>query len=146
MLLCLSLIAFGADVQEVRNFFDSYVQDANSYSKRIPEYYSSDAKIIRVVIKPDGEKESVEFSVEDYMKQLKKRSKFAKIVRYKNRYEDVKVTDLGNGKFKVSALRYPMRDKKGLNFYFIVQDTEGGLKVIEESMETTVQVFLKYAK
>lgn len=146
MLLCLSFIAFGADVQDVRSFFDSYVQDANSYSKRIPEYYSSDAKIIRIVIKPDGEKESVEFNFEDYMKQLKKRSKFARIVRYKNRYEDVNVTDLGNGRFKVSALRFPMRDKEGLNFYFIVQDTEGGLKVIEESMETTVQDFLKYAK
>lgn len=146
MLSICPLIAFADEVSDVRAFFDSYVKAANSYSKRLPEYYSTDAKIIRVVIKPNGEKESVEFKVQDYLTQLRKRSKIARIVRYKNRYEDVHVTDLGNNKFKVRALRYPMRDKKGLNFYFIVEDTENGLKVIEESMETNVQDFLKYAK
>ncbi len=144
--LFLSLVVFADGLSDVREFFDSYVKDANSYSKRLSEYYSTDAKIIRVVIKPDGKQEKIIFNADDYLKQLKKRSKIARIVRYKNRYEDIKVTDLGDGKFKISALRYPMRDKKGLNFYFIVKDSESGFKVIEESMETTVQDFLKYAK
>ena len=139
-------VAFADEISDVRVFFDSYVKAANSYKKNIPDYYSPDARIIRVVIKPDGSKQSVEFNVDDYMKQLKKKAKFARIVRYKNRYEDISVSELGNGKYKVSALRYPMRDKTGLNFYFIVENTENGYKVVEESMETDVQDFLKYAK
>ena len=139
-------VAFADELSDVREFFDSYIKAANSYKKNIPDYYSPEARIIRVVIKPDGSKQSVEFNVEDYMRQLKKRSKLARIVRYKNRYEDIQVSELGSGKYKISALRYPMRDKIGLNFYFIVVNTDNGYKVIEESMETDVQDFLKYAK
>ena len=139
-------VAFADELSDVREFFDSYVKAANSYKKNIPDYYSPEARIIRVVIKPDGSKQSVEFNVEDYMRQLKKRSKLARIVRYKNRYEDIQVSELGSGKYKISALRYPMRDKICLNFYFIVVNTDNGYKVIEESMETDVQDFLKYAK
>ena len=139
-------VAFADELSDVREFFDSYIKAANSYKKNIPDYYSPEARIIRVVIKPDGSKQSVEFNVEDYMRQLKKRSKLARIVRYKNRYEDIQVSELGSGKYKISALRYPMRDKIGLNFYFIVENTDNGYKVIEESMETDVQDFLKYAK
>jgi len=145
-LFLIPLFAFSSEVSDVREFFDSYVQSANSYSKSIPDYYSPEARIIRVVIKPDGTKESVEFKFDDYMNQMKKRSRIAKLVRYKNRYENIFVSDLNNGKYKISAERYPMRDKKGLNAYFIVEITGGGYKIIEESMETPVQDFLKYKK
>ena len=39
-----------------------------------------------------------------------------------------------------------MKDKSGLPFHFIVTKTDKGYKVKEESMDTTVQKFLAYAK
>ncbi len=143
--LLLPLYVYASTFEEVKSFFDSYVQSANSYSKKVPDYYSPDARIIRVVIKPDGTKESVEFKFNDYMNQMKKRSKIAKLVRYKNRYDDIFVSDLKDGRYKISAKRYPMRDKKGLNAHFIIENIDGEYKIIEESMETPVQDFLKYS-
>lgn len=137
---------FASEVGDVRLFFDNYVNDANSYSKSVPDYYSPDAKIIRVVIKPDGVRERVVFGFDDYLNQMKKRSKIAKLVRYKNRYENIFVSDIGGGRYKISAKRFPMRDKTGLNSYFIVENADGEYKIIEESMETTVQDFLKYSQ
>ncbi|MBR6163290.1 hypothetical protein IKQ26_05340 [bacterium] len=145
-LLSIPMFAFSSEVSDVREFFDSYVQSANSYSKKVPDYYSADARIVRVVIRPDGVKESVEFKFDDYMNQMKKRSRIAKLVRYKNRYEDIFVSDLNDGRYMISAKRFPMRDKTGLNAYFIVEKRGGGYKIIEESMETPVQDFLKYKK
>lgn len=145
LVLLIPLWAFSSEVSDVREFFDGYVRSANSYSKNVPEYYSPDAKIIRVVIKPDGRKESVVIKFEDYMNQMKKRSGIAKLVRYKNRYEDISLSDEGGGRYRVSAKRYPMRDKTGLSAYFIIENIDGEYKIIEESMETPVQDFLKYS-
>ena len=141
----MALFSYAASVSEIRDFFESYVNEANTYSDKVPDYYSPQAKIIRVVIKPNGERESVEFSFSDYLSQMKKRSKIARFVRYKNRYENIVVSDMGEGRYKISAIRYPMRDKRGLDSYFIVENTDGKYKIIEESMETPVQDFLKYS-
>jgi hypothetical protein len=76
---------------------------------------------------------------------MKKSSGLAKLVHYTNRYEDVKVTKIGED-YKINATRIPMKDKTGLPFYFIVTKTKDGYKIKEESMDTKVQDFLRYAK
>ncbi len=95
--------------------------------------------------KPEGTKVSVPFPMSAYVSQMKKSSGLAKLVNYKNRYENIKITQVGED-YKISATRIPMKDKNGLPFYFIVTETKNGYKVKEESMDTTVQDFLKYAK
>jgi hypothetical protein len=121
------------------------VNAANSYSATVPDYYLPNAKITRVVNKPDGTKVSVPFPMSAYVSQMKKSSGLAKLVHYTNRYEDVKVTKIGED-YKINATRIPMKDKTGLPFYFIVTKTKDGYKIKEESMDTKVQDFLRYAK
>jgi len=144
-IICLFLFAapsFADELQEVQVFFDDYVKAANSYSKTVTDYYLPDAKIIRVVIKPDGSMQSVTFPMERYKKELKKGQPLARLSRYKNTYTNKKFEKLDDGGYKISAIRIPNNDKKGLPFHFIVKNTPEGWKVKEESMQTTVQKFL----
>ncbi len=144
-ILFTQIFSFADELTDVQAFFDKYVSAANTYSKEIPNYYLNDAKIIRVVIKKDGTKQAVNFPMSDYKAQMSKSAKLAKIVGYKNNYRNVSVTKEGTD-YKVSALRYPNKDTKGLSCYFIVTNTPNGYKIKVESMDTEVQDFLKYAK
>ena len=127
------------ELTDVQTFFENYIKSANSYSKSVVNYYMPDARIIRVVVKPDGTKESVNFSMDRYKKELKKGLPLARLSKYKNKYTNKNFEKLGNGDYKITALRTPNGDKKGLPFYFIVTNTDDGWKVKEESMDTTVQ-------
>lgn len=134
--------AFADELEDVQNFFDNYIKAANSYSKTVTDFYLPDAKIIRVVVKPDGATKSVDFPMQRYKSELKKGQPLARLSRYKNKYTERKFEKLPDGDYKISALRTPNGDKKALPFYFIVTKTDDGWKVKEESMQTTVQKFL----
>lgn len=147
LLICLYTMffmncAFADELEDVQKFFDNYVQAANSYSKTVVDYYLPNANIVRVVLKPDGTTQSVNFPMERYKKELKKGQPLARLSRYKNKYTEKKFEKLPDWDYKISALRTPNGDKKALPFYFIVTKTENGWKVKEESMQTTVQKFL----
>ena len=141
-ILFTQLFSLADDKADVKAFFDSYVNAANSYSKDVPNYYLDNAKIIRVVLKKDGTKQAVNFAMKDYKAQMAKSEKLAKLVGYKNTYKNVTVTKAGND-YKVSAMRYPNKDTNGLSCYFIVTYTPSGYKIKVESMDTPVQDFLK---
>lgn len=130
------------ELSDVQAFFENYIKAANSYSKTLVNYYQPDAKIIRVVIKPDKTTQSVDFPMSRYKNELRKSAPLARLSRYKNTYTDKKFEKLENGDYKISALRTPNNDKKGLPFHFIVTNTPDGWKVKEELMHTTVQKFL----
>ena len=53
------------------DFFNSYVNAANTYSDTITEMYSPNAKIIRQVIKPDGTTQNVYTNTDTYITQMK---------------------------------------------------------------------------
>lgn len=145
-LLCFNSFVFADEIADVRGFFNNYVRDANSFSPNILNYYLPNAKIIRVVHKKSGGTVAINFPMSAYADQLKKGEKLAKLVGYSNRYININVKKMNNGNYKISAMRIPMRDKTGLPFHFIVVKTKSGYKVAEESMDTTVQKFLDYAK
>ena len=44
---------------------------------------------------------------------------------------------------KITAERQPSKETYWLKMYQIVQDTDSGLKITEEMMQTKVQAFLK---
>ena len=73
------------DIQDVQSFFNRYVEAANSYSCDYFDYYSNDAKIFRVVEKPDGSEQSVNIPLERYKSEAKKSSKLARLRQYKNK-------------------------------------------------------------
>ena len=134
---------FADELSDVKIFFVYYVKAANSYSKSVTDYYLPDAKIIRVVIKPDGTEQPVDFPMARYNSELRKGLPLARLSRYKNTYTDVNYEKLSDGDYKITAMRKPNQDKKPLPFYFIATNTKDGWKVKEESMHTTVQKFLK---
>ena len=144
-LIITQLFVIADDRTEVKAFFDSFVNAANTYSKDVPNYYLDDAKIIRVVLKKDGTKQAVNFAMKDYKEQMAKSEKIAKLAKYRNTYKSVSVSKTGND-YKVSAMRYPNKDTRGLSCYFIITKTSSGYKIKVESMDTPVQDFLKYAK
>ncbi len=140
-LLLGSFVAFADNQTDVLNTFNNYVKDANSYSKNLPDYYVNNAKIIRVVNKKQGGKQSVIIPFDRYLKELKGHSTLAKTVGYKNNYVNKKVTKINND-YKVSATRIPRNDKTGLPCHFIFTKQGNVWKIKEESMTTNVQTFL----
>ncbi len=147
LMVFFSAMAFADDKQEVLNFFNSYVNAANTYSPTVANMYSSNAKIIRQVVKPDGTTVNVDTDTATYIKQMKIGQAGAKLRNYKNNYSNIVVTDLGNGKYKVSSLRQPSGESYKLKTYMIVQkQANGKWQIVEEMMQTKVQTFLKYAK
>ena len=126
--ICINLKSNADEIQDVQCFFNEYTEAANSYSNDYFKYYSDNAKIIRVVEKPDGTKESVNIPLERYKSEAKKSTKLMKLRKYKNRYFNIKITRQGN--YKIPA-------------YFIIgKDNNGNWKIKEESMNTKVQSFL----
>lgn len=145
LFLISNLQAFADDSQEALNFFNSYVTAANSYSPTVATMYSPNAKIIRQVVKPNGELVNVNTNTATYIKQMKIGQAGAKMRGYKNTYTNVSVTSLGNGSYKVSSLRQPKGETYKLKTYMIVKKINGKWQITEELMQTKEQIFLKYA-
>lgn len=145
MSMAVGLKAFADDAQEALKFFNGYVTAANSYSPAVAAMYSPDAKIIRQVVKPNGELVNVNTDTATYIKQMKIGQAGAKLRGYKNNYTNVSVTSLGNGAYKISSLRQPTGENYKLKTYMIVKKQNGSWKITEEMMQTKVQTFLKYA-
>ena len=136
---------FADDATEAKDFFNNFVTATNSYSPTIPDFYSPDAKIIRQVVKPDGELVNASTDTATYMKQMKLGQATAKLRKYKNEYRNISVEKVANG-YKVSAERQPSGETYWLKTYQIVQkQPDGKWLIIEEMMQTKVQTFLKYA-
>ena len=144
-LFLFSVSAFAGAKEDALKFFDSYVNAANTYSNKLLDYYSPNAKIIRVVVRPDGTKGTATFAMKDYATQMKIGAATAKIRNYKNYYTNRVVTKTSNG-YKITCLRQPTGETYKLNAYFVVSNASGKWKIIEEMMETKVQAFDRYTK
>ena len=133
-------------MQEVRAFFNNYVNAANTYSNSVETMYSPDAKIIRQVVKPDGGLANAYTDTATYVKQMKIGQAGAKLRGYTNSYSDIKITNLGGGVYKIDALRQPKGETYKLKIYQKVKKINGKWLIIEELMQTKEQIFLRYAK
>ncbi len=146
IMMMTGLQAFANSAQEALNFFNSYVAAANSYSATVATMYSPNAKIIRQVIKPNGQLVNVNTNTATYIKQMKIGQAGARMRGYKNTYTNISVTSLGNSSYKVSSLRQPKGETYKLKTYMIVKKINGKWQITEELMQTKEQIFLKYAK
>jgi hypothetical protein len=144
-LALLPLSAFADDKQEALDFFNNYVQSANSYSPTVADMYSSSAKIIRQVVKPDGTTANATTDTATYIKQMKIGQAGAKLRKYTNHYSNITATPVEGG-YKISSLRQPSGEDYKLKTYMIVKKQPNGKWLItEEMMQTKVQTFLRYA-
>ena len=142
VLICLNSICYAGEKEEVESFFNEYTNAANSYSDDYFKYYSNNARIVRVVEKPDGTKKSIDIPLERYKSEAKKSTKLMKLRNYKNRYFNVKITPFGKD-YKVAAMRMPSTSDYKVPAHFIIgKDNNGEWKIKEESMNTKVQRFL----
>lgn len=130
---------------QVLAFFNKYVDAANTYSETITDFYSPNAKIIRVVMKPDGTTATVTANTKQYFNQMRIGANLAKINKYKNFYTQRKITKQG-ADFKITCLRQPSTSDYKIPAHFVIgPDANGELKIKEEMMYTKQQKFLKYA-
>ena len=106
VLVLFSNSVFADEKHEALKFFKKYITAANSYSPEIIQMYSPKAKIIRQVVKPDGELVDIETDTDTYIKQLKLGQKTAKLRNYKNTYTNITSSKVENG-YKISSLRQP---------------------------------------
>lgn len=143
LFVSIPLFSYADEIQDVQCFFNKYIEAANNYRSDYFDYYSPDAKIIRVVEKPDGTKESVDIPLEIYKQEAKKSSKFARLRNYKNHYFNIKILPFGRD-YKVVAMRMPSTSDYKIPAYFVIgKDNCGEWKIKEESMNTRVQRFLR---
>ena len=129
--------------KEGMDFFNQFTNYSNSYNKALLGMYSPDVKIIREVVKPSGETEQIIIPSQRFFKELKLGQKTAKIKNYKNKYKNIIVKEIPNG-LQVSAERQPSNETYWLKMYQILQNTDSGMKITEEMMQTKVQTFLKH--
>ena len=54
------------EIQDVQCFFNQYIEAANNYSCSYFDFYCNNARIIRVVEKPDGTQKSVDIPLYRY--------------------------------------------------------------------------------
>ncbi len=142
LVMLYGVVCYAAEMDDVQNFFNRYVDAANNYDNNFFNFYSSNAKIIRVVEKPDGTFESVNIPFERYKSEVKKSTKLMKLRKYKNRYSNIKILPIGND-YKIAALRMPSTSDYKVPAHFIIgKDNYGNWKIKEESMNTKVQTFL----
>ena len=140
---CFSLVSLGDEIQDVQCFFNQYIDAANSYSCDYFDFYCSNAKIIRVVEKPDGTQQAVNIPFDRYKSEVKKSSKLARLRNYKNKYFNVNIHPYGCD-YKIVAMRMPSTSDYKIPAHFIIgKDNLGQWKIKEESMNTKVQKFLK---
>ena len=145
--LCLTLSVLADDKQEALNFFNNYVNAANSYSNSVGDMYSPSAKIIRQVVKPDGTTANAYTDTATYVKQMKLSQAAAKLKKYTNSYSNITAEKIADGKYKVSSLRQPAGESYKLKTYMILQKQPNGKwLIVEELMQTKQQIFLKYAE
>lgn len=143
----ISLSVLADDKKDALNAFNSYVNMANTYNTALFDFYSPKAKIIRQVIKPNGELVNVLTDTSTYITQMKIGQVGAKARKYKNNYTNVVATPISAGKVKISSVRHPSVDNDSLKTYMIFQkQANGKWLIIEELMQTRQQIFLKYAK
>lgn len=146
MFLFFTAPVFADENQEALDFFNKYIGAANSYSSAVTSMYAPNAKIIRQVIKPNGDVVDVQTDTNTYIRQLRLGQKTAKFRKYKNTYTNIVSDKVDNG-YKISSLRQPSGEKYRLKSYMIVQkQPDGRWLIVEEMMQTKVQAFLKYAK
>lgn len=142
MMLFIGNIVFASEQENVLKFFNSYVNAANTYSKTIPDYYTPNAKIIRVVMKKDGTTVSRSTDMTRYRTEMLRSAGIAKMRNYKNYYSDIKITKHGND-YKLSCMRKPSLSDYKIPAYFIIgKNAKGQYKIKEESMHTKMQVFI----
>lgn len=140
------IAAHAATPEDALAFFNKYVSAANSYSDTITSFYAPDAKIIRVVMKPDGTTATVTADTKQYFNQMRIGANLAKINKYKNFYTDRKIIKQGND-YKITCKRQPSTSDYKIPAHFVIgPDANGKLKIKEEMMYTKQQRFLKYAK
>ena len=142
----ISLSAFADGQKEALDFFNNYVNSANSYSATVADMYSPSAKIIRQVVKPDGTTVNATTDTATYIKQMKLGQAGAKLRQYKNHYTHIVVSSIDDNTYKVTALRQPSGEDYKLKTYMILKkDANGKWSIIEEMMQTKQQIFLRYA-
>ncbi len=129
--------------QEALNFFNSYVTAANTYDPAVTTMYSPSARIIRVVVKPDGSTVTRVTDTKRYISEMKKSQVIAKIRQYKNNYSNIKVEQTGTDTYKISSLRQPSGETYKLKAYSVVKKQPNGKwLIIEEMMQTKVQMLI----
>lgn len=146
VVLMFGLNVFAGEKEDALKFFNSFINASNNYSPALLNMYDDNAKIIRQIIKPNGELANATFSTKDYRSQMRLSSKVAKIRNYKNYYSNIEVTKVPSG-YKITALRKPSLSDYKLKSYTIVQkQPDGKWLIVEEMMQTKEQILLKYAK
>lgn len=141
-LIFLKLECLADETAEVQEFFNNYVNAGNNYEKNFFDFFSKNAKIIRIVEKPDGTTKRVDIPLSRYKSEAKKSSAIAKIRRYKNKYLNIRISKQGEN-YKISADRMPSTADYKIPAEFIIgKDEKGEWKIKEEALNTRVQLFL----
>lgn len=138
-----SVVFASSTKQEALNFFNSYVNAANTYNPSVTTMYSPSARIIREVVKPDGTIVTRVTNTQRYISEMKKSQAIAKIRNYKNNYSNIKVEQTGTDTYRITSLRQPSGESYKLKAYTVVKKQPNGKwLIIEEMMQTKVQMLI----
>jgi hypothetical protein len=132
MLVVISPLANAAGSEDVRKFFDEYVERANAFDAGIAEMYSPNARIITL---RDGS-EKLEMSGSQWKQLLVRAMPIAKERGDTSKFDKVKVSAHGDG-FRVTAVRISaVKCVSDPNYHLDVVRKDDRWVVVEEYTET----------
>jgi len=137
------LPAVQASEQDAMKFFNRYVTLSNQWSLEVVGMYSANPVIKRLVLNNNPVLVTVPFSEQKKILEYYNKHKFL-LKGVRNDYKSVRVNELGNGKYKISAQRCPSMMKSCFNSYMIIQKQNGEYKLVEEYSEVKSKYFLRY--
>lgn len=141
-ILFVGLCTFANDIDDVRLFFNAYVDAGNNYRSNFFDFYADKPLITRVVIKRNGTTKTVKIPFSEYKRHSIMSAKLGKIRKYKNIYTNIQIVPEGDN-YRLTCMRQPSTSNYSLPASFLIgRDSSGKLKIKEESMQTKVQSFL----
>jgi hypothetical protein len=121
-------------------FFEKYIKLCRTYDKSLVSLYSDNAVIKRVLINSDGKIKAIILPTKEYKKKLLFYRLAAKMINYKNIYQNLKYLEEKNN-LKIEGQRMPSGTNYFLPFYMVIQKDKSGNFVIIEEMVYTKSIF-----
>lgn len=121
--------------EAAQSFFNNFVNLEQTFDPKVSDLYSENAVVKSTRIYPNGTTRDLEIPMSQYKTLLITGLSIAKQNNDKSTYSDVNY-EIGENSIKISAKRFNERKKYSANYYLILKDESGELKIIEEFSES----------
>lgn len=135
--LCIFFSGAVSANDQVKEFFNRYIQLGESFDPSVASLYADTAQILAFRVYPHGLERSMELTGAQWKQLIQKVMPLAKAQNDKSTFSNVVIAE-NDGGFKIKADRYSVRKCYTDSGYYMVarMNEKGSLEIVKEYMET----------